>query len=49
MISHLLLQKFTALITAISITDGVARVKEGDTFFPDIDGFLREALECLCG
>ncbi len=40
--------EFAALATASCVTEGVARIREGDTFSIDGGGFLREALEQLC-
>ncbi len=40
--------EFAALATASCITEGVARIREGDTFSLSVDGFLRKALEYLC-
>ena len=39
---------FAALATASCIINGVARVREGDTFRIEVDGILEEALRCLC-
>lgn len=40
--------EFAALATASCVTEGFARIREGDTFSLNGDGFLREALEQLC-
>ena len=40
--------EFAGLAIASCVTEGVARVREGDSFSLDADGFLGEALEYLC-
>ena len=40
--------EFAAIATASCITEGLARIREGDTFSLNVVGLLREALEDLC-
>lgn len=40
--------EFAALATASCITEGVARIREHDTFSLNVDGILRKALAELC-